>query len=138
MKKGKNYWEPVFNEFVDRYPDLSDKIIDWYPSAQLEITIKLNNGQKYAYDWMTKKILTVYDPDDAEDISEKEWRLIFSSNLLKKMRNVSMKQDDLSYATGISQVTISKYINCKTTPSTYNLKRIAKALKCSVGELMCE
>lgn len=139
MKKDKNYWEPVFDEFVDRYPDLAEDIIDWYPSAQLEITVRLKDGRKYAYDWMVKSLWLIYDPeDDVEELSEMEWRSMFSKNLLRKMRNVGMTQDELSYITGISQVTISKYINCKTTPGTYNVRKIANALKCSIGELIYE
>lgn len=139
MKKDKNYWEPVFNEFVDRYPDLAEDIIDWYPSAQLEITVRLKDGRKYAYDWMVKSAWIIHDPeDDTEELSEMEWRSMFSKNLLRKMRNIGMTQDELSYITGISQVTISKYINRKATPSTYNVRKIANALKCSIGELIYE
>lgn len=137
MNKDKNYWEPVFNEFVDRYPDLAENIVDWYPSAQLEITVKLKDGRKYAYDWIVKHVWVIHDPgDDTEELSEMEWRLIFSNNLLRKMRNIGMTQEELSRITEISQVTLSKYINCKTTPGTYNVGKIAKALKCSIGELI--
>lgn len=136
MKKDKNYWEPVFNEFIDMYPELAEDIIDWYPSAQLEITVKLRDGRKFAYDWMAKAAWSIHDPeDDLEELSEMDWRTIFSKNLLRKMRNIGMSQDDLSCITGISQVAISKYIHCKSTPSTYNVGKIAKALKCSIGEL---
>lgn len=139
MNKDKNYWEPVFNEFVDRFPKLASDMVDWYPSAQMEITIKLADGRKYAYDWMVKSTTLIHDPENiTEEISEKEWRIIFSNNLIRKMRNFGISQDELSHRTGISQVTISKYINCKATPSTYNIRKIAKALRCSVGELIHE
>ena len=47
-----------------------------------------------------------------------------------------MNRDLLSYKTGISTVTLSKYMNGKTTPSTYNIQKIAQALRCSVTELI--
>ena len=136
MKKDKNYWEPVFNEFVDRYPELAEDMVDWYPSAQLEITVKLKDGNKYAYDWLSKNAFLIHDPEGEEELVEEEWRKIFSKNLIHKLRNIGMSQDMLSYVTGISQVTISKYINGKATPSTYNVRKIAHALKCSINELM--
>lgn len=136
MKKDKNYWEPVFNEFADKYPELVNCIVDWYPSAQMEITVKLYDGRKFSYDWLSKNAISIYDPEEDDDVDEKEWRKIFSNNLTRKMRNFGMTQDELSYITGISQVTISKYINCKATPSTYNVRRISKALRCTVSELM--
>lgn len=139
MKKDKNYWGPVFDEFIDNYPDLAESIVDWYPSAQMEITVKLDDGRKYSYDWMGKTAWPIHEPEDeTEEVTEHEWRKIFSKNLTRKLRNFGMTQDELSYITGISQVTISKYINCKATPSTYNVRKIAKALKCSVSELMYE
>lgn len=139
MKKDKNYWEPVFNEFNDKYPALAENIVDWYPSAQMEITVKLRDGRKYAYDWMAKIVWPIHDPEDKmEEMTEDEWRLIFAKNLMRKMRKFGMSQDELSYITGISQVTISKYINCKATPSTYNVRKIANALRCTVGELVYE
>lgn len=138
MKKDKNYWGPVFDEFIDRYPELADKLVDWYPSAQMEITVKLDDGRKYAYDWMNKSTYLLYDPEETVDMDEIEWRKTFSKNLTRKLRNFGMAQDELSYITGISQVAISKYINCKTTPSTYNLRKIAKALRCSTNELIYE
>lgn len=136
MKKDKNYWEPVFNEFSDKYPELTDHIVDWYPSAQMEITVKLDDGRKYAYDWLPKVATLIYDPkEESDDIDEEEWRLVFSNNLYRKLRNFGMTQDVLSELTGISQVTISKYLNGRATPSMYNVRKIARALRCTISEL---
>lgn len=137
MKKDKNYWEPVYGAFCQDYSDLAEEMIDWYPSAQLEITVKIRCGKKYAYDFMTRQAYLTYDPDDDDiDISEEEWRKLFARNLNQKMRNVAMTQDRLAEMIGVTQVTISKYTNGLAIPNSRNLIKMAKALKCSIHELV--
>ena len=136
MKKGKDYWDPVFEEFVRMYPDLGEQTVDWYPSGQMEITVKVKSGIKYTYDWMRKIVTLLHDPEEEYDETEDEWRNKFARNLDHKLYNVGMSQDLLAFETGISPVTISKYIRARATPSTYNLRKIAQALKCSVSELI--
>lgn len=135
MKKDNNYWEPVYNMFFEDYPQLADKMIDWYPSGQLEITVKVEGGKKYVYDMMTRMAYSIRDEIE-EELSEEEWRKNFSRNFNHKLRNISMTQDRLSELTGISQITISKYSNGKATPSSYNLRKIVKVLNCSIHELI--
>ncbi len=138
MKKDKNYWEPVYEAFRQDYSRLAEEVVDWYPSAQMEITVKIQDGKKYAYDFIDRRAYPIYDSvnEDLTDISEEEWRDMFARNLNKKMRNVTMTQDRLAEKVGISQVTISKYINGLATPSSRNLIKIANALSCSIHELV--
>lgn len=136
MKKDKNYWEPVFDEFIRMYPDLGEQTVDWYPSGQMEIVVKIKNGTKYTYDWMYKLVTVIYDPEEDYDENENKWRTTFSKNLDHKLHNVSKSQDLLAFETGISPVTINKYIKGRATPSAYNLRKIARALRCSVTELI--
>ena len=134
MNREENYWRPVFNMFKEDYPKLAEEWVDWYPSGQMEITVRMPDGKKYVYDMFTRTAYTIRNEMD-DNISEKEWRKYFSRNLNHKLRNISMTQDALSELTGISTITISKYSNGKATPSGYNLRKIVKALNCSVREL---
>lgn len=137
MKKGKDYWLSVYDMFCEDYPMLAKDLVDWYPSAQMEITIKISDGRKYAYDFMTRVAYPVYEPGETIiDISEEEWRKLFARNLNRKIRNVAMTQDRLAETIGVTQVTISKYTNGLATPNSRNLIKIAKALKCSIHELV--
>lgn len=137
MERMNNIWEPVFREIEWHWPDLYNDIVDWYPSAQMEITFKTSNGNKYAYDWIGHTLMFIcsVEDDNYKNLEEDTWRLNFSKSLVSKMRKLGVSQDTLSERTGISRITISKYINCKATPSTYNVYKITKALKCSVSEL---
>lgn len=136
MKNGKDVWEPVYRKLVQDNPEFGETVVDWYPSGQYELTVKTRDQQKYIYDWFSGSITPLRESEEDEEITEEEWRVKFSHKLNRKMRNVTMNRDLLSYKTGISTVTLSKYMNGKTTPSTYNIQKIAQALRCSVTELI--
>lgn len=137
MDKSKNYWAPVFEEFTRLYTGMAEETVDWYPSGQMEITVKIRNGRKYIYDWYSKMTWPIKTYDDECEETEEEWRRRFGRTLNRKMRRVCMYQDQLSEVTGISKVTLSKYMNGKASPSGHNISKLAKALNCSPSELMC-
>lgn len=136
MDKYKNIWEPVYEQFATRYERLSSRVVEWWPSAHMEITVKLDDGTRYCYNWRTDRYRLVHDPlDTSEEMDELEWRSAFADNLYRKMNNLGYGNEWLSNATGISMVSISKYLNKKSTPSAYNIEKIARALRCSSSEL---
>lgn len=138
MRKGKDYWISVYDMFCRDYPELAEEMVDWYPSAQFEIAIKLRNDCRYVYNMLTKVAYNTYDPDEDYELSDEEWKRIFSKRLDDKLRIMHVTQTELAEMTGISQVMISKYITCKAIPSCTNMRKIARALKCSTGEFMNE
>lgn len=131
-----NMWNIVFESLENDYPDIIDAIVDWYPSGYQEITVKDRNGVKRTYNWITGNLRVTYDPSYTCTVSEEEWRKVFSDRLHNRLITLGMSQETLSEITGISQVTLSKYFNGKATPSTYNSKKLAEALKCPIGELV--
>lgn len=136
MKLDKDYWEPVCRDFRERYPEYVDNIVDWYPSGQMEIVIKMNDGKKYIYDcYDQKKYGTLIQIED-QDYSEEDWRDIFSKNLIRKLYRCGMTQDMLAFEIGVTPVMINRYVKGRSTPSAYTLKRIADTLKCSITELV--
>lgn len=136
--KYQNMWEPVFRSLESMYPYMTDQIVDWYPSGQMEITFKLKDGTRWTYCLMDSILAPVHDPKKYTEfeMDEREWRLAFAQRLHDKIRKMGISQDDLSMLTGISRVTISKYLNAKATPSGINIDRLAWALKCSSSELI--
>lgn len=139
MRKDKNYWEPIFDMFCESYPDLADNVIDWFPSGQMEITLKVGKTkgeiERYTYDMLSRTVRRISKHYEEMDITEEEWRKEFTRKLHIKMRNMCINQEMISERTGISQAMISKYINGKAVPSAYNIRKIAHALNCSFMEL---
>lgn len=135
LEKINKIWEPIIEDFVSENVYMAEQLVDWYPSGQMEIIIRLKDGCKYRYDWLEKTITLISSPIDDELMDEESWRSKFGHRLYLKMRKFGISQEDLADATSISVVTISRYINGKATPSTYNMEKIARALRCSISEL---
>lgn len=136
MKKGKDYWGPVFDSFVEEYPKLAEDIVDWYPSGQMEIAIKTGCGKRYIYDFMSRSIYLIFDEAEDVELSEEDFNHRFSERLYYKLIRIGMSQYDLARKTGISSIMINRYCTGKSSPGIYNLLKIAKALKCSANELI--
>lgn len=135
--KYRDMWVGVYRDFQQQYPYLDEKVVDWYPSGQLEISIILEDKSKYCYTYGNSGLCRLYSKDEDEEcVDEDNWRIEFSNNLRKKMLKIHVSQEELSERTGISQVSISKYLNCRATPSGHNIDLMARALHCSVSELM--
>jgi hypothetical protein len=134
----KNIYEPIYREFEERNPCIADRVIDWYPSGQREITVRTDNGNKFSYTMIPSGLVKplAYRGVEREPLSEQEWRIEFSTRLSRKMRLLGITSDTLSERTGISRVTISKYLNCKSTASGHNIDLIARACMCSTTELI--
>ena len=68
-------------------------------------------------------------------MSENEWLMFFSDSLLTIMERRRMSQRELAERSGVSDGTISKYINGIQIPKITALVNIALALDCSIDEL---
>ena len=69
-------------------------------------------------------------------MSEIEWISIFGDNLIDIMDEKGYTQEQLANETGLTQSTISKYINKKQMPSIKAIVNLAYALDCTTDELI--
>lgn len=69
-------------------------------------------------------------------MTEREWRAEFSKRLRCRLNELNMTQTDLARVTGLTEVSIHRYIYCERTPKSYDMLKIAKAVKCTVSELI--
>jgi DNA-binding Xre family transcriptional regulator len=138
MSEYLKIWEPVLREFEIWHPAIAEKMIDWYPSGRNEITIKTADGSMWIFNFIGAALrrVDISENDVDRGSSESEWRERFADKLERKMKSSGISRWKLSEMTGISEVSLSKYVNCKATPSGYNIERLASALECSVSELI--
>lgn len=134
MKDVLNIWEPMYDDFIHQYGSLAKNIIEWGPLSETELIMKDREGQLWLYDTIDYSVVPYFIRDDL-DLEETEWRERFSTRLRHKLRKVGITRNDLSDMTGISTVTLSAYLNAKSTPSVYNLDKIVRALNCSLRYL---
>ena len=133
----KDMQEVVLDEFVLMYPHIERDIVDWYPSGQLEVTVRLRDGSKYSYDYLGKICRRICNSNYRENRlkSEEEITNEFGYRLGKKMRNRNITQGDLAELTGISVRMIGYYVRGEKLPSLYNVYLMSRALACSISEL---
>lgn len=62
-------------------------------------------------------------------MSEQEWRDEFSRVVRKKMREKEITQAKLAEMSGVSEVSMSRYINGSRTPNGYVVEKIINALR---------
>ena len=68
-------------------------------------------------------------------ISEDEFRRKVGMIIKQMLTDKGMTQKELSLITGISIVSINRYIKGKATMSTYNANKIANAFGCRLRDL---
>lgn len=69
-------------------------------------------------------------------MTEHEWLDIFGDNLVSLMRDWNMSQSELSQRSGISQSSISAYINKRKMPGVKALINISDVFDVSLDDFM--
>ena len=69
-------------------------------------------------------------------MTEKQWRKKFADVVINKMSNISISAKELSDRTGVSQASMSRYLNCQRTPTIITIANIANVLGSSIDELI--
>lgn len=69
-------------------------------------------------------------------MQESTWLEIFGDNLADMLEEHNISQRDLAKAIGVSEATLSKYINKQQMPGVKAIVNIAYALDCDFDELL--
>lgn len=69
-------------------------------------------------------------------MSEVEWLDIFGDNLREMLEDYRMSQKELADLTGLSEGTISNYINKRQMPGIKAIINISEALNMSIDDLI--
>lgn len=128
----------IFNDFVDLHHINRDNVADWYPSGYMEITVRMLDDDKFAYDYISKTsryLGKLYTDDKVDDITEEMFKEEFARRLRKKIKHKGMSIEDFAIAAGISKQSLHKYLNGTSIPSAYVLMKISTTLNCSISEL---
>lgn len=125
--------DSIFRDFETSFPFTAEKTVEYRPISDFRISVVLNDGSKVIYNRRSDSIIS-YQTDTEIDTEEK-WRIRFGLCLYDMLREKIVTQKELSSLTGITEQTLSRYIRGHITPSAYNLRKIARALDCSIEEL---
>lgn len=129
----------IIDSFKFDYPELAERAEYCYPSGLSEITFIMDNKDRIAYDAILRKVHSVYIADVYDDCygeSEEECKRAFSEKLKRRMMLSGFNNSALADRVWMSPVIISQYVNGKTMPSIYTIRKLAWGLGCSISELM--
>lgn len=138
MRDILNIWEPILESFQDneKYTYIAERMKSWSPYDETRIIIEMDEGYHYIYDMSDDSLNLFLNREETEELlPEEEWLERFGRRLCYKMKKARISQGELSEMTGISKVSISKYMNGRAMPSAYNIKKIARCLGCYYREL---
>ena len=132
------HYDEILERFKTHHPYMADGIEDWRPRGEMGIRVKMKDGKVYDFHATSNSVRDVGTRpmyrDDSYD--ENEWRKIFSDRLAEYMCTKRVTQQGLSEYTGLSKGAINNYINGNATPSGYALTKLARALDCTVMDLI--
>lgn len=114
-------------ERMRRY--LEENVMEYYNINRWELFVRLKNGDRFIYDSFYNVVK--FDSYSDELTDEQEAKEL-TNNLKKMMDRKFMSQTQLAKEIGVDRVTINRYINGKRIPDAVVLRKIAKALDCSV------
>lgn len=135
-KRMNQTWYNIFDEFATYFPTFAEQTVDWYPNGRSEITVILEDGSVKYYNHLYRTIRYAKSVETYENETEEDLRRVFAKRLNDRMVMLGVTQYELAEMTGLSSVTLSKYMNGKATPSLHNARKIERALKCSIYELI--
>lgn len=136
----EQYAEQRKEYLIDRlklmYPFIYEQAESFELESFHELLIFDKDGGRYRYDDVYDTFRYFKPGYKSDDRDDDHVLRTFAFRLQRQMTLQGMGQEDLAKATGISQQTISNYINRRQSPNIVKLNRIALALNCSPDELL--
>lgn len=123
----------LYNYVMNNYPMLREENIKRYIAVNShDLLIEFNNGEKRLYDTLlnTWRYIT-YDEGELTDEQE---LYEFKTLLRKIMQRKFIDQTELARRVGVSQGMISNYMRGYSIPNALMLKKLARALDCSIDD----
>ena len=121
----------LYENFKLYFPSIEKGCISWIQIYLFELEIHTKDGSLDISNDMNHSLGPKIDTS-----TDAGWRKEFARRLRKKIAMKGITQDNLSKLTGIGQPLLSLYTQGKSLPSAQKVSAIAKAIGCSVNDLI--
>ena len=121
----------LYENFKLYFPSIEKCCVGWRQTDLFELEIDDKDGYTFIYNDMDHSLGRKIDT--STDIG---WRKEFARRLRKKIAMKGITQANISRLTGIGQPLLSFYTQGKSLPSAQKVSALAKALDCSVTDLI--
>ena len=126
-----SYHKKIFESYLEESPTSVDRIDRWEKYGSNSVKIFYKDGTKAVYHKMMRTLRGIRKNNG----SASDWQRDFRDELVERMYDCGYTQQTLSEKIGISQQTMSKYLNKESIPSGYVLSKMADALHCSMDDI---
>lgn len=123
--------EYLYENFKLYFPSIEKCCVGWRQTDLWELEIDDKDGYVFIYNDMDHSLGQKIDTS-----TDAGWKKEFARRLRKKIAMRELTQVSLGEMTGISQQLLSLYTQGKTLPSVQKASALAKALNCSVNDLI--
>ena len=121
----------LYENFKLYFPSIEKGCTSWKQTDLFELEIHNKDGSIDIYNDMNHSLGPKIDTS-----TDAGWKKEFARRLRKKIAMKGITQDNLSKLTGIGQPLLSLYTQGKSLPSAQKVSAIAKAVGCSVDDLI--
>ena len=121
----------LYENYKSYFPSFEKDCVDWKQTDLFELEINNKDGSIDIYNDMDHTLGPKINT--GTDVG---WKKEFARRLRKKIAMRGITQVRLGELTGISQQLLSLYTQGKTLPSVQKASALAKALNCSVNDLI--
>ena len=121
----------LYKNYKLHFPSFEKDCVGWKQTDLFELEINNKDGSIDIYNDMDHTLGPKINT--GTDVG---WKKEFARRLRKKIAMKGITQDNLSKLTGIGQPLLSLYTQGKSLPSAQKVSAIAKAIGCSVNDLI--
>lgn len=132
----RSQYNELLDEFEREYKRDYDDAVSWYGVGGNEIVARLRDGSRTIYNGITKGVRTIRPTSRDCRIDDATWKKRFGQKLKVVMFEKGITARHLSELTGIPYQTLCTYTSGQRAIPGPNISKIARALDCSVSELM--
>lgn len=125
-----NLWQYV--RMVDPFAT-ENEIAELKELNEWDLLIEFYNGKKVILDRFTGYHKTIFY-NNLNELTEEQEKKEFAYRLRSLMNRKRITQEQLADKLNTTQVMISRYVRGETIPSAITLRKIAKALDCSMDD----
>lgn len=127
----------LYKYVINNNPRIHKEDIDTYEALnEHDLLIVYKNGVKEIFDTFANTCRRVTNIEGPKN--DQQLRLDFKRLLQTLMNRAWVNQDELANRIGSSQQMVSRYLTGESIPSAITLKKIARALNCSVDDFYDE
>lgn len=125
--------DDIISNFKIYFPSIAAQMVSGYLTDDNSLVAELKDGSKVIFNDKLCSVRNVIEYQGTEE----DWKREFANRLATVMEEKGFDQSYLAEVSGISQVSISNYIQRKVIPSGYIVDKLARALDCHITDLIC-